>query len=118
MQLNQRIQFLLSKKGMSQAELSRASGISSAQVAHIVTGRTKDPAISFAIKIADALDVSLDYLAGRDMDEIQYSDEYRQKLNDHYEQLNDEGKKQVLSHLDYQLTQNPKSKNNSVSGVA
>lgn len=56
---------LLNERGMKQVDLCRLSGLSSAQVTHLVKGRTKDPTLSTAVKIADALDVSLDYLAGR-----------------------------------------------------
>lgn len=37
----------------------------SSKVSQILSGKVKDPRLSTAIKIADALDVSLDYLAGR-----------------------------------------------------
>lgn len=47
-----------------QAELARLTGMSTALVAQIVNGTTKDPRLSNVVKIADALDVPLDYLAG------------------------------------------------------
>lgn len=63
--LAERIQYAMKVRGMSQADLARATGISTSNVAHIVTGKTKDPQLSNVLKIAQALDVSLDYLAGR-----------------------------------------------------
>ena len=49
---------------MTQADLSRQTGISTSNIAHIVTGKTKDPQFTNVVKIAVALDVSLAYLAG------------------------------------------------------
>ena len=63
--LAERIQFVMDKRGMTQADLARATGIGTSNIAHIVTGKTKDPQLSNVLKIAKALDVTLDYLAGR-----------------------------------------------------
>ena len=63
--LAERIQYAMNKRGMTQADLARATGIGTSNIAHIVTGRTKDPRVSNVLKIARALGVSLDYLAGR-----------------------------------------------------
>lgn len=63
--LAERIQCAMDRRSMTQADLSRATGISTSNIAHIVTGRTKDPQLSNVLKIATALGVSLDYLAGR-----------------------------------------------------
>lgn len=62
--LANRIQQAMDERGMTQADLARKSGLSTALVAQIVTGKTKDPRLLSVIKIAQALDVSLDYLAG------------------------------------------------------
>lgn len=62
--LGERIQNALDVRGMTQADLARSSGLSTAIIAQIVTGRTKDPHFSNVVKIARALDVSLNYLAG------------------------------------------------------
>ena len=63
--LAERIQYAMDRRGMTQADLARATGIGTSNIAHIVTGRTKDPRISNVMKIAHALGVSLDYLAGK-----------------------------------------------------
>lgn len=63
--LAERIQHAMKVRGMSQADLARATGIATSNIAYIVTGKTKDPRLDSVIKIAKALDVSLDYLAGR-----------------------------------------------------
>ena len=59
-----RINYVLERRGMKQADLARLSGLSTAQVAQIATGKTKDPRFLSVVKIAKALDVSLEFLAG------------------------------------------------------
>lgn len=63
--LGERIQNALDVRGMTQADLARATGLSTGLIAQIVSGRTKDPRFSNVVKIARALDVSLEYIAGR-----------------------------------------------------
>ena len=62
--LAERIQYAMDARGMTQADLARVTGISTSNIAHIVTGRTKDPQFTNVVKIALALDVSLAFLAG------------------------------------------------------
>lgn len=62
--LAERIQAAMEMRDMSQADLVRATGMYSSQINHIVSGRTKDPGFMEVVKIARALDVSLNYLAG------------------------------------------------------
>lgn len=59
-----RINYAMQRQGVSQADLARATGLSTGLVAQIVSGRTQDPRLSNIIKIADALHVPVDYLAG------------------------------------------------------
>ena len=63
--LGERIQNALDVRDMTQADLARATGLSTGLIAQIVSGRTKDPHFSNVVKIARALDVSLNYLAGK-----------------------------------------------------
>lgn len=63
--LGERIQNALDVRGMTQADLARATGLSTGLIAQIVSGSTKDPRFSNVVRIARALDVSLEYLAGR-----------------------------------------------------
>jgi transcriptional regulator with XRE-family HTH domain len=51
-------------RGMKQADLARATGLSTALIAQIVTGKTKNPQFQHVAVIARALDVTLNYLAG------------------------------------------------------
>lgn len=60
-----RMKYALIKRKMTQAELSRQTGISKEFITKIINGLSY-PTITTAVKIADALGVSLDWLAGRD----------------------------------------------------
>ena len=63
-QLAERINAAMEERGMTQADVARKTGLSTAIVAQICTGRTTDPGFTKVVKIAKALDVSLNYLAG------------------------------------------------------
>lgn len=63
MNLGLRIIEAMEKKGWRQADLSRATGLSTALVSKIITGKIKDPQFGTVIAIAKALDVDLNYLA-------------------------------------------------------
>lgn len=59
-----RIQKAMDAQGLTQADLARLAGINTSNIAYIVTGQTKDPRFLTVVKIAQALGVSLEYLAG------------------------------------------------------
>lgn len=59
-----RIQKKMDELGMTQADLARKTGLTTANVAYIVNGKTKDPRLSSVVVIAKALDMSLDELVG------------------------------------------------------
>lgn len=63
--LSRRIDEAMRMRGMSQADLCRATKMVSSKISYILQGKTTDPRISTLVKIADALNISLDYLAGR-----------------------------------------------------
>lgn len=65
MTFSEQLNAVMNHRGLKQSDICRLTGLSSAQVAYLVTGRTRDPKFETVVKIADALDVSLDYLAGR-----------------------------------------------------
>ena len=52
------------ERDLTQADLCRMSGVTSSTISDYVSGR-KEPSLPKAIAIADALDISLDELAGR-----------------------------------------------------
>ena len=62
--LSYRLQKAMDKRDVTQADLARMTGLSTAIVSQIVSGKTKDPRFMSIVKIAKALDVSLEYLAG------------------------------------------------------
>lgn len=62
--LHERIQYAMDKREMSQADLARATGMSTSKISYIVGGKTPDPQFTAVVKIAEALNVSLSYLAG------------------------------------------------------
>lgn len=64
MEISTNLTRLLAARGMTQADLSRATGLSTSQVAYLAGGRSGDPRISTLAKIADALDCSVAELAG------------------------------------------------------
>ena len=64
--LSKRIQYAMDKRGITQADLARMTGMTTSNVAYIVNGKTKDPRFQSILLIAEALDVSLNYLAGID----------------------------------------------------
>lgn len=122
MTFQDRLNRVLNERNMKQVDLCRASGLSSAQVTHLVNGRTKDPTLHTAIKIADALNVSLDYLAGREEPKVlSFSDTETQHLADGFSQLNRDGRIAIKEQLDFQLAKNTKKEAvqaGKISGVA
>ena len=62
--VGQRLKFARTKREISQKELSRRSGIPPTSLSAYVNDRVEPPFIAI-ICLADALEVSLDWLAGR-----------------------------------------------------
>ena len=62
--LAERIQHAMDEQEITQADLARMTGMTTSNVAYIVNGKTKDPRFQSVLLIADALGVSLNYLAG------------------------------------------------------
>lgn len=60
--LAERILRRMDELDMSQADLARKTGLTTANIAYIVNGKTHDPRISSVIAIAHALDMTLDDL--------------------------------------------------------
>lgn len=94
MDFHERLLDIMTRRNLEQVDLCELTGLSSAQANHLVTGRTKDPKLSTAVKIADALDVSLDYLAGRASPPParDYADPRQRRLNADFDALSDAGK--------------------------
>jgi transcriptional regulator with XRE-family HTH domain len=63
------LRFYLDKQGISQAELSRKIGHQRSTVNSLLMNRAKEPTLSTAKEIADALGVSLEEMANMVFDE-------------------------------------------------
>ena len=63
MEFHECLNKIMGEKGINQARLCKLSGIASSAMSHYVRGET-EPSFTKAIKIARALDVSVDELAG------------------------------------------------------
>lgn len=122
MELKDRIRMAMLDKDMKPIDLCRATGMGSSKVSQILNGKVADPRLSTMVKIADALDTSLDYLAGRaDHNAVLYPDAETERLAEGFSQLNRDGRMVVLDTVEFQLAKNSKSKqvpDNQVSGVA
>lgn len=62
--IGERIKAAREKKGMSQSALGREIGVAQEMICQIEKGVRKTPTDKFPL-LADALDVSIDYLYGR-----------------------------------------------------
>ena len=60
----ERLQYILWKSNMTQKELSETTGLTAAAISHYVNG-TQCPHSPSLVLIADALNVSTDFLLGR-----------------------------------------------------
>jgi len=56
-------------KGFNQQKLARASRVSDSEVSRILSGKSANPGLENALKLARAVGVSLDYLADDDLNE-------------------------------------------------
>lgn len=118
--LQKRINQAMNAKGYLQNDLYTDQKDSS-KISLIVNGKVKDPRMSTLIKIADALDVSLDYLAGRTdnplgmcPEELEglHIDAAARELLRGFEFLSPDGKEAIQDQVNYQLS---KSGNNKTS---
>ena len=84
MEFNESLKRLLIEKNMKQADLCRLAHIKTSLMSEYINGK-KSPTIGNAIQMADALDISLDTLAGRE-ERVRYSDSvssvYVSRLNE------------------------------------
>ena len=70
MELSERIRFLRKKKGLNQGELAEAIGINPSHLSRLENGKYQ-PSVDALQRIAQALEVSVDYLLSEDTDEIE-----------------------------------------------
>jgi transcriptional regulator with XRE-family HTH domain len=102
---NERLNTLMKSRGVNQVKLCELTGLSSAQANYLVKGKTRDPKITTACKIALAFDVSLDYLAGiideprpiqRDKDGNPTLTTDERQLVDLYRDTDNRGKRSIM----------------------
>lgn len=94
-----RLTELRKKRGLSQAALGKAIGTSGDVVGRYERGDIK-PSIEVVVKIADALEVSVDYLIGKT--DLQLDKEAVQRMVD-ISKLPDDSKNYVLGLIDMAL---------------
>ena len=92
MELNEALNQILSNRGLKQADLCRMSGIPSSLMSHYLAGK-KIPTLTNAIAMADALQISLDELAGREAPKRVIE----QRLLSDFRELSDEGQEVAVN---------------------
>lgn len=110
--LQQRICHEMANKKMLQNDLYTDPKYSS-KISQLVNGKVNDPRLSTLVMIADALDVSLDYLAGRtdnpsgftpeELEGLRIDAETRALLRD-YDRLTPDGRETIREQVDFQLS--------------
>lgn len=108
MSFGQRLLDILDEKGMSRADLCKATGLTSGHLVPYLKDPSRSPNLSTAIKIADALDISLDRLAERDSESIDENDSEAMRLADGFSRLNRDGQTVMKETLEFQLSKNAK----------
>jgi transcriptional regulator with XRE-family HTH domain len=96
MTFGEHITTLRKRKGLSQGELGKAVGTSGDIIGKYERNEVK-PSIEVAAKIADALEVSLDYLVGKTSVEV--DSKTLKRLQD-IQKLNEQDKSTVLEMVD------------------
>lgn len=128
MDFTERLNQVMNARGWRQIDLCKASGLTSGQVAFLVKGKTKDPGISTAAKVAKALNVSLDYLAGLKDDPAieRHSAPVMEietvRLVEDFESLPEEGRGAILDQVEFQKMKSQRAQSdvqdNPISGIA
>ena len=98
MSFGKRLNQILLDRDMTPAQLSKMLGWNTGVLSQYLNNPKRDPRLSTAIKIADALGVSLDYLAGRESPPPapSYADRRQRKLNADFEELSDVGRESAV----------------------
>lgn len=117
MSFGKRLNAILLNRGITAADLSRKLGWNSGVLSQYLNKPDRDPRLSTAVKLADALDVSLDYLAGRtdnpagmcdeELEGLRIDAEARAMLRG-FTLLPPEGRASVAEQVDFQLAKSAK----------
>lgn len=92
-------------KGISSKELSKLTGISQGSISNYLRENSSIPSANIAVKIANALNVTVEYLILGENSKInkkEYSSEIKQ-ISDKIKKLSDKDKKIVSSFIDILL---------------
>ena len=81
MSFSERLRAARESKGLSQTDLAKRAGFQPSAICHFENGR-RAPSLDSLKKLADALSVSLDYLAGRSEQKGSAGPRVRQLLRD------------------------------------
>jgi transcriptional regulator with XRE-family HTH domain len=99
MTIGEHIMLLRKQKGLSQADLGKAIG-TSGDIVGRYERNIMSPSIEVIIKMADALDVSIDYLVGKT--NLQLDKSTLDRLED-IGKLNDDARQYIFNHLDLMI---------------
>ena len=72
MKTNEKIIYIMGKKGLNTLKLSREIGESNSTLTDFLKGKTEKISLNMALKIARVLDVSIEYLADDDVTDENY----------------------------------------------
>lgn len=93
-----RLMEVLDERGMTRADLCRLTGLTSGHITPYIRDPKRSPKLTTAIKIADALDISLDYLAGRaTMGKVGYLNQRKRALLDCWDACSEERRDTLLA---------------------
>ncbi len=112
----ERLKEEMDRQHLSQADVCKGTGLKSGHVSPYLNGKpNRDPQLSTAAKIAQFLNVSLDYLAGltdnpagmcaEEIKGLRIDAEARTLLRG-FDQLTPEGKHVIVEQVDFQLSKN------------
>jgi transcriptional regulator with XRE-family HTH domain len=105
MPLNEHLRKIRERKGWTQNHLAVVSGIPQPSIWRLEKGLILNPKTSLLRKLAAALEVSMEYLLTEEdslsFDEILRHDDVGQAVFRGYERLNDQGKEQLKSFVEW-----------------
>jgi len=113
MPLSEHLRKIRERKGWTQNHLAEVSGVPQPSIWRLEKGLILNPKSSLLRKLAEALEVSMDFLVTEDespsFDEILRHDPVGQTVFRGYESLTDQGKEQLKSFVQW-LTEEEKKK--------
>ncbi len=116
MAISEQLRRIRERKGWTQNHLAVISGVPQPSIWRLENGLILNPKTSLLRKLAEALEVSMEYLLtedeSRSFDEILRHDEVGQAIFRGYEELDDQGRDQLKSFTDW-LNEQRKKKSES-----